>query len=194
VAEAAAVRDLEAVAATLDTPIALRSPADWDRWLPEGKPYPGSSTEEDMATCPRLSDRLGAALGTKMSYWTGTLPQGPWGCTWATVPLSYGPEAPKYPYLASVGFLADGTTTEQMSNSFFHHQGRSCPSIAVPSAGDGAFLVRCEELDGVTYSLVTHDTRPAGIWVLNVGAREDAAHPATDLLPAVVDGVLSAFG
>jgi len=64
----------------------------------------------------------------------------------------------------------------------------------VPSAGDGAFLVRCEELDGLTYSLVTHDTRTAGIWVLNVGAREDAAHPAKDLLPPVVDGVLSAFG
>ena len=58
-----------------------------DQWLPAGKPYPGADTEDELSTCPRLSDRLGAALGRKMSYWTGTLPGGPYGCTWATVPL-----------------------------------------------------------------------------------------------------------
>jgi hypothetical protein len=194
VGDAAALRELEAVAATLDTPVALTSPADWDRWLPAGKPFPGADTAEDMATCPRLTDRLEAALGTRMSYWTGTLPNGPGGCTWATVPLSYGPDPYSYPYLASVGFLADGTTTEQMSTGFFHHQGRICPSIAAPAVGDGAFLVRCEELEGTTYALITRDTRTAGIWILDVSAREDAAHPATDLIPPVIDGVVSAFG
>ncbi len=47
-----------------------------------------------------------------MSYWVGTLPEGPCGCKWATVPLYSGPNAPNYPYLASVGFQDDGTTTE----------------------------------------------------------------------------------
>jgi hypothetical protein len=193
-ADADAQRQLAEVAGRLPERIELASPLAWDRWLPEGKPFPGASTEEDMATCPRLTDRLEAALGTEMSYWTGTLPQGPSGCTWATVPLSYGPDPYDYPYLASVGFLADGTTTEQLSTSFYYRQGRICPSIPVPSAGDGAFLVRCGELDGTTYVLVTRDTRTAGVWVLNVSARADAAHPAADLIPPVVDGVISAFG
>lgn len=193
-ADPAALADLQAVAATLTTPIALSSPPAWDRWLPAGKPYPGADTADDLSTCPRLADRLGAALGTKMSYWTGTLPQGPVGCTWATVPLKAGPDAPNYPYLASVGFLDDGTTTEQLSHGFYHHQGRLCPSVAVPAAGEGAYLVRCEELDGITYTVLTRDTRTPGLWVLSGSARADAAHPALDVFRPLVDGTVSAFG
>ncbi len=194
-ADPAALRELDAVAATLTTPIVLSSPAEWDRWLPAGKPYPGVDSTDDMATCPRLTDRLEAALGVEMSYWKGTLPQGPSGCTWATVPLSYGPDPYDHPYLAGVGFLADGTTTEQMSRSFFHHQGRICPSIPLPSAGEGAHLIRCEELEGgLSYVLALRDARTTGVWVLVATAREDAGHPATDLLPPVVDGVRSTFG
>jgi hypothetical protein len=193
-ADPAALADLRAVAATLTTPIALTSPAGWDRWLPAGKPYPGADTADDMSTCPRLSDRLGAALGTKMSYWIGTLPQGPYGCQWATVPLYSGPNAPNYPYLASVGFVSDGSTTEQQAGSFYHHQGRLCPHVAVPSVGEGASLVRCEELDGITYALVLPDTRTAGVWTLIASARSDAAHPATDVLRPVIEGVVDAFG
>jgi len=193
-ADPAALADLAAVAATLTTPIALTSPAGWDRWLPAGKPYPGADTADDMSTCPRLSDRLGAALGTKMSYWVGTLPQGPYGCQWATVPLYVGPNAPNYPYLASVGFVSDGSTTEQQAGSFYHHQGRLCPHVAVPSVGEGASLVRCEELGGITYALVLPDTRTAGVWTLIASARSDAAHPATDVLRPVIQGAVAAVG
>ena len=189
----AARADLEAVAAGLTTPVVLSSPAEWDQWLPEGKPFPGADTAEDLATCPKLADRLGAALGQKMSYWTGTLP-GPGGCTWVPVPLKYGPDPYDYAYLASVGFLADGTTTEQLSGGFFHHQGRICPSVAVPSAGEGAYLVRCEELGGVSYAVLTRDARTDGIWVLMATARADASHPAVDVLRPVLDGVVRAYG
>jgi len=193
-ADAAALADLDAVAATLKTRIELTSPTSWDRWLPAGKPYPGADTADDISTCPRLSDRIGAAVGTKMSYWTGTLPMGPVGCNWATVPLKAGPDAPNYPYLASVGFLDDGTTTEKLSHGFYHHQGRLCPSVAVPAAGDGAYLVRCDEPTGISYTVVTRDTRTPGIWVLSGEARSDAAHPATDVLRPTLEGVRAAFG
>ena len=193
-ADPAALADLAAVAATLSTPLTLTSPVDWDRWLPAGKPYPGADTADDMSTCPRLSDRLGAALGTKMSYWVGTLPEGPYGCQWATVPLYAGPNAPNYPYLASVGFLSDGSTTEQLSKHFYHHQGRLCPSVAVPAAGEGTYLVRCDDVDGISYVVVTRDTRTAGVWSLSASARPDAAHPATDVLRPVIEGAIAAFG
>jgi len=192
-ADPAALADLDAVASTLTTPLALTSPAAWDQWLPEGKPYPGANTEDDMSTCPRLADRLGTALGTRMSYWVGTLP-GPGGCRWATVPLKSGPDAPKYPYLGNVDFVGDGSTAEQLSGRFYHHQGRLCPGVAVPGGGDGAYLVRCEELDGITYSVITRDTRTAGVWILSGSARSDAARPATDVLRPVIEGVVAAFG
>jgi hypothetical protein len=57
-----------------------------------------------------------------MSYWTGTLPKGPVGCTWATVPLSCdGPY--HYAYVLSVGHLADGMTTADWRNHSYEHQG-----------------------------------------------------------------------
>ena len=37
----------------------------WDQWLPAGKPYPGADPADDLSTCPKLSDRLGAALGRR---------------------------------------------------------------------------------------------------------------------------------
>jgi len=185
--------DLDAVAARLDTPIVLSSPAEWDRWLPVGKPYPGASTEEDIATCPHLADRLSTALGTGMSYWTGTLPQGPVGCTWVPVPLSYdGPY--DYAYIASVGFLADGTTTEQLRGGFYHHQGRVCPGIDAPAAGAGAVLVRCEAEDGIEYTVAAPDTRTDGVWVLQAKAQDDAARPTSDVLTTLLDGVVAAYG
>jgi hypothetical protein len=192
-ADPAALAHLDEVAATLTTPLTLTAPPAWDRWLPAGKPYPGTGPADDMSTCPRLAGRLGAALGTKMSYWVGTLPTGPYGCQWATVPLYSGPDAPDYPYLASIGFVSDGTTSEQVSGGFHHHQGRRCPSVAVPSAHEGAYLVRCEEPDGISYALVLPDIRTTGVWVLSGMARSDAAHPATDVLRPVVEGAVSAF-
>jgi hypothetical protein len=191
-ADPAALADLDAVAATLTDPIVLTTPAGWDQWLPADKPYPGVDTADDMSTCPKLSDRLGAALDHTMSYWTGTLPGG--GCTWATVPLYAGPNAPNYPYVASVSFLSDGRTTEQTAAAFYHHQGRLCPYVTVPSAGRGVYLTRCEELDGISYVLVLPDTRTSGVWVLSGQARSDAAHPATDVLRPVIEGTVATFG
>ncbi|MCU1592100.1 MAG: hypothetical protein JWP11_3356 [Frankiales bacterium] len=193
-ADPAALADLHAVAATLTTRLTLTSPATWDKWLPAGKPYPGKDTADDLSTCPRLAGRLGAALGTKMSYWVGTLPEGPYGCQWATVPLYSGPNAANYPYLASVGFLGDGTTSEGLAGGFYHHQGRLCPDVAVPSVGKGAYLVRCEDLDGLSYVLVLRDTRTSGVWVLSGMARSDAAHAATDVLRPVIAGAAATFG
>ena len=188
-ADPAALADLHAVAATLTTPIRLTSPTAWEKWLPEGKPYPGADTADDMSTCPTLSARLGAAVGTKMSYWVGTLP-GPGGCRWATVPLYAGPDAPNYPYLVNVDFEDDGKTAAQLSGG----QGRLCPSVAVPAVGDEAYLFRCEELDGITYVVVFPDTRTSGVWSLSASARSDAPHPATDLLQPLIDGTVAAFG
>jgi hypothetical protein len=193
-ADPAALADLHAVAATLTRPLTLTSPAGWDTWLPAAKPYPGKDTADDLSTCPRMADRLGAALGRKMSYWVGTLPEGPYGCQWATVPLYAGPNSPNYPYLASIGFLDDGTTTQELGNGFYHHQGRLCPSVAVPAAGAGAYLVRCDDVNGVTYVVVTRDARTAGIWCLIGSARSDAAHSARDVFLTVVAGAVHAYG
>jgi hypothetical protein len=193
-ADPAALADLDAVAATLTTPITLTSPTGWDRWLPDRKPYPGADTADDLSTCPVLSDRLGGALGTRMSYWVGTLPMGPYGCQWATVPLYAGPDAPNYPYLANVGFVSDGSTSAQLSGGFYHHGNHLCPSVAVPTVGADAYLTRCEELDGVSYVLTLPDRRTGGVWVLAGQARDDAAHPAIDVLRPVLAGAATTFG
>jgi hypothetical protein len=192
-ADPAALADLDEVAATLTTPITLTSPTEWDQWLPQGKPYPGADTADDLSTCPKLSDRLGAALGRKMSYWVGTLP-GPGGCRWATVPLYVGPDAPNYPYLADVDFEDDGKTAARLSGGYYHHQGRLCPRVAVPAAGNDTYLVRCEDVEGVTYSLVLPDTRTDGVWSLSGQARPDAPHPAIDVFRTVLDGAVAAYG
>lgn len=167
--------ELVETAALLDSPLTLTSPAQWDQWLPEGKPFPGASLEEEISTCPRLSDRLSAALGQKMSYWTGTLPSGPFGCTWATVPLSYGPDAPNYPYVISVGYLADGTTTDSWRHQNYEHQGAICPDVDVPAVSPGAVLVRCGG-DTTDYALALPDRRRDGVWFLQAEARGTAAH------------------
>ena len=184
--------ELAEAAALLDTPVTLSSPAQWDQWLPAGKPYPGASTEEDVATCPRLAAGLSAALGVQMSYWTGTLPNGPSGCNWATVPLSYdGPY--DYAYVLSVGYLADGTTTEDWRHHFYEHQGATCPDVDVPAVAPGAVLVRCED-EATSYALVLPDQRRDGVWFLTADTRSFAAHPASYALTALIDGVVAAYG
>jgi hypothetical protein len=185
--------ELAATAALLDSPVRLSSPAEWDHWLPEGKPYPGASTEEEMSTCPRLADRLNAALGVRMSYWTGTLPGGPdgGGCTWATVPLSYdGPY--HYPYLVSVGYASDGTV-ETWRHHFYEHQGKICPDVDVPAV-PGAALVRCVNDEVTSYTLVLPDVRREGVWLLEADTRPNAQHPTSFVLTTLVDGVTAAYG
>lgn len=126
-----------------------------------------------------------------MSYWTGTLPNGPVGCSWATVPLSYGPDAPNYPYVLSVGYVADGSTTEDQH--FFEHQGAICPDVDVPAVGPGAVLVRCAD-DTTSYALVLPDRRRDGVWLLLAEARGTAAHPASYALTSLVDAVSGVYG
>jgi hypothetical protein len=191
-ADPAALAELEAVAAGLPSPLALTSPAAWDQWLPEGKPFPGASLEEEISTCPRLADRLGAALGTKMSYWTGTLPGGPYGCSWVPVPLEY--DTPDYDYVIAVGFVADGTTAEGLARGFATAHG-PCPWKEAPAAAPGAVLVRCASLGSTEYTLALPDTRvPGGLWTLIVTVKDRAAVPGPQVLPVLIQGVTAAFG
>ena len=191
-ADPAALADLDAVAATLTTRLALASPPAWDQWLPEGKPYPGSSLEEEISTCPQLADRLGAATGQTMSYWTGTLPTGPYGCTWVPVPLEY--DSPDYDYVIAVGFVADGTTAASLAGGFATADGPR-PWTEVPTAAPGAVLIRCAPENSTEYTLALPDTRvPGGLWTLIVTVKDRAAVPGAEILPVLVDGVVAAFG
>jgi len=191
-ADPAALAEIDAVAATLTTPLALTSPTSWDQWLPEGKPYPGSSLEEEIATCPQLATRLTAALGQKMSYWTGTLPRGPYGCTWVPVPLVY--DSPDYDYVIAVGFVSDGTTPESLARSNAT-AGGPCPWRELPDLAPGAVLVRCASGDSTEYTLALTDTRlPGGLWTLVVDVKDRAAVPASRVLPVLVEGAVAAFG
>jgi hypothetical protein len=179
----AAQRELASVAAGLPA-VSLTSPAAWDQWLPEGKPFPGADLEDDLSTCPVLSDRLGQVTGQRMSYWTGTLP-GPMGCAWAETPLDY--DFADYDYVVSVGFLADGSTDWFPIGS--------CARLDVPAVADGAVLGRCEWQGYATYVLAVPDTRLAeGLWILNVQTKAGAQVPPSAVLPALVDGVVAAFG
>jgi hypothetical protein len=147
-----------------------------------------------MATCPHLADRLNAALGVRMSYWTGTLPGGRdgGGCTWATVPLSYdGPY--HYPYLVSVSYASDGTV-DTWRHHFYEHQGAICPDVDVPIAAPGAALVRCVNDEVTSYVLVLSDVRRDGVWLLEADTRPNAQHPTSFVLTTLVDGVTAAYG
>ena len=176
-----------------DTPVRLSSPAEWDQWLPAGKPYPGTSTAEEMSTCPELTDRLGAALGARMSYWTGTLPGGRRRAARGRRPaLNDGPYPP-IPYLVSVGYPADGTT-DSWSQHFYEHQGRAvCPDVDVPTA-PGAALVRCVNDEVTSYSLVLPESAGEGVWSLEADTRPNAPPATSFVLTTLVDGVTAAFG
>jgi hypothetical protein len=187
------VAELGQVAAGLPR-VSLSSPELWDQWLPEGKPYPGADTADDLSTCPVLSSRLAAVTGQEMSYWTGTLP-GP-GCTWVETPLSA--QNNDYDYLIGVGFLADGTTRDSFRG---YREGpgqgiHACPSTDLPAVSEGALLLRCDSSSWTTYTLVVPDTRlDGGLWVLTAQSKNVIApvRPAA-ILPVLVDGVVAAFG
>ncbi|MGY1687530.1 hypothetical protein ACI8AK_18255 [Geodermatophilus sp. SYSU D00867] len=195
-AQAAAQPELDAVVSELGGPVTLGSPAEWDRWLPDGRPYPGDDLEDDLSTCPVLSARLGEVTGREMSYWAGTLPNGPAGCTWVPVPLVY--DTVDHDTVVSVGFLADGTTVEEYARDARQGPGQGvapCPRADVPSAPGGALLLRCESSGTTSYTLVVPDTRlEGGVWFLVVSTDERATAPAADVLPALVEGATAAFG
>jgi hypothetical protein len=198
-AQAAAQPELDALVAELPSSVDLSSPTTWDRWLPGMKPYPGASDEEDMATCPHLADGLSTALGMRMSYWTGTLPQGPVGCTWVDVPLEYdGPY--DYQYLISVGFLSDGTTVDQYAQQATNglpNTPVACPRVPVAGPAGGGVLISCDGMDdryGAAYTLVVPDARGQGIWVLMASAQHNAPQDSDVALRALVHGVEQNYG
>jgi hypothetical protein len=173
----------------------LTSPEEWDRWLPEGKPFPGTDLEDDLSTCPVLSARLAEVTGQEMSYWSGTLPNGPSGCTWVEIPLSA--ENNDYDYVISVGFLADGTTTDSFRR---YREGpgmgtHACPVADLPAVSAEALLVRCGSSGVTSYTLVLPDARlDGGIWILTVSSKDSTdIRPAT-ILPVLVEGVVATFG
>ena len=190
---AEAEADLVQVAAGMPSSLELTSPTEWDQWLPDAKPYPGRDTDEDIATCPVLSDGLSSALGQRMSYWIGTLPSGPYGCQWAPVPLLY--DTIDYPFSVSVGFLADGTTPESYAPSLLDWvpQGDPVPCPATAVAGD-AMLIRCASGPGTTFQLAVPDARGAGTWVLVATADRDGRVTAADAFTALLDGVVRNYG
>lgn len=185
-------RDLAQLAAELSGPVVLTSPTAWDQWLPGMKPYPGAGTADDISTCPVLSDGLSSALGQRMSYWIGTLPMGPVGCTWAPVPLQY--DTIDYPFTVSVGFLGDGTTPAQLAGTavtVVDGRPASCPSTEVPGGG---LLYECWNQGTSSFELSVPDARGAGVWVLDAEADDDSAVSAHDAFLALVDGVTRNYG
>ncbi len=188
---AAEKAELRQTAGLLTSPVRLSSPASWDRWLPAGKPYPGASTADDISTCPTLAARLTSALGVKISYWIGTLPN-EGGCVWVPVPLEYdGPYT--YAYTLTVSYLA-GTSSEEWRHHFYEHQGAICPDVDVPAVGTGAILVRCVR-EGPGYVLVLPDQRRRdGVWLIDADTRPNAKHPASYALTALIAAVKGVYG
>jgi hypothetical protein len=186
------VAELQQVAAGLPA-VTLASPELWDQWLPEGRPYPQASIDEDAATCPRLAARLGEVIGQQMSYWTGTLPG--YGCTWVETPLD--PDFADYDYVVTVAFWADGTTVDEFRRlregpgQGTHH----CPWVDLPSVAPGSLLARCAGPGTTGYTLAVPDIRvEGGLWVLGVTVEDAAAVRPATILPVLVDGVVSEFG
>ncbi|GAA3177035.1 hypothetical protein GCM10010531_33420 [Blastococcus jejuensis] len=188
------VAELEEVAAGLPA-VTLTAPELWDQWLPEGRPYPQSSIDEDALTCPRLSARLAEVTGQEMSYWSGTLPNSPNGCTWVEVPLDAVNNV--YDYFITVGFTADGTTVDDFRR-FREGPGQGthhCPWVDLPSVAAGSLLVRCASPDSTSYALVVPDTRvDGGLWILSVSGDDAAAVRPAAILPVLVEGVVAEFG
>jgi hypothetical protein len=178
--------ELRAVAAGLSAPVSLTAPAAWVRWGTARPTYP-----HDVDGCPHLATRLTAALGTAMGYWQGTLPQGPYGCTWVPVPPSLpGPSA----YQLDVGWSTGGTTTGQLSAGPPEGgAGTRCPEVEVPAVGPGAELVRCEGTTDVEYTLVLRDAGGPGVWRLHARARDDARHTPAEALDALVGAVTRSY-
>jgi hypothetical protein len=180
------------VQARLPSSVALTSPAEWDRWLPEGPPMMGE------ASCPEIAGTLGAVLGQEVDYWTGKLPDGPRGCTWVAAPRTPRTELYDYAYVLDIGFLGDGTTAEDLGHSG-SYVGRT-RGIPVPCArleAAGGLLVRCEgstSADDASWTLVLPDGRGAGVWVLNAYARSDASLPSSDAFVALVGAAIGVYG
>jgi DNA-directed RNA polymerase specialized sigma24 family protein len=195
-ARQAARSALEDAAVVLGAAPALTSPAEWDQWLPEGRPAQGSTGQEDEDTCPPLSGRLSADLGLPMAYWTGALPRGPVGCTWVPgpVPLSQGGPY-DYAQVVSVGFVAGAApaTIEELRTALLPGADRGgtvpCPAAEVPGGG---VLISCTGPTGgyeAPLVLAVPDTRGAGVWVLSATVEWGADRSTAEVLAVLAEAV-----
>ncbi len=199
-ARRAAQPRLEAAVAGLGAPLVLTSPAEWDQWLPDGRPAQGTTGQEDEDTCPPLAGRLTADLGVPMSYWTGALPRGPVGCTWVPDPVPLSEGGPyDYAQVVSVGFVedGDGTTIEQLRTALLPGAGRGavpCPAADVP--GGGALISCVGPTGGYETPLVlaVPDARGAGVWILSATVQWGAERSTAEVLAVLVEAVRPVYG
>ncbi len=200
-AAAAAVRaQLDDAVARLGAPLRLTSPAEWDQWLPRGRPPQGTTGQEDEGTCPPLSDELAASLDAPIGYWTGALPRGPVGCTWVPSPAPLSEGGPyDYAYVLSVGFVedGDGTSIERLRSAFAPggpRSGTPCPALEVPGGGE---LIGCPEDDGrddAHLVLAVPDVRGEGVWVLSARVQPHTGRSSAEALAVLVEAVRPAYG
>ncbi len=186
---------LEAAVVELATPLTLSSPAEWDRWLPAGRP-----ARDDEGTCPPLADRLTADLGVPMTYRAGSLPRGPVGCAWVPGPR---PLSEGGPYddaqVVGVGFVADedGTAIERLRTEVLPAAvRRDTPCLAADVPGGGA-LIGCTGpggSSGTPLVLAVPDARGAGVWVLSATAEHGAGRSAAEVLAVLVEALRPVYG
>ncbi|SNS88009.1 DNA-directed RNA polymerase specialized sigma subunit, sigma24 family [Geodermatophilus saharensis] len=186
---------LEAAVLTLAAPLTLTSPAEWDRWLPGGRP-----ARDDEGSCPPLADPLTARLGVPMGYGGGALPRGPVGCTWVPEPRSLSEGGPyDDAQLVGVGFLADedGTAIERLRTEVLPAAAhRDSPCLAADVPGGGA-LIGCTGPGGSTATplvLAVPDARGAGVWVLSAAAQHEAPRSSAEVLAVLVETLLPVYG
>jgi hypothetical protein len=199
-ARQAARSTLEDAAAVLGAPPALTSPAEWDQWLPEGRPAQSLTGRADEDTCPPLADRLSADLGIPMGYWTGALPRGALGCTWVPRPVPMSVGGPyDYAQVVSVGFVADGdgTAIGELRTALLPGAGRGvvpCPAVDVP--GGGALISCTGPAGGYEAPLVlaVPDARGAGVWVLSATVEEGAERSTAEVLAVLAGALRPVYG
>lgn len=197
----AAVRaQLADAAARIGAAPRLTSPAEWDQWLPRGRPPQGTTGQADENTCPPLSGPLAAALDAPMGYWTGALPRGPVGCTWVPAPAPLSEGLPyDYAYVLSVGFVhdRDGTSIETLRTTFAPGGPGTralCPAADLP--GGGA-LIGCPDDDGdlgVRLLLAVRDARGVGVWVLSARVQPETGRSPAEALEVLVGEVAAVYG
>jgi hypothetical protein len=184
---AAAETELRAfVAAHLTAPVSLTSPIEWAGADPD-RPAPGG-----MATCPHLADRLGTQLGGRWTYTFGSLPNYG-GCSWTPVP--WVPEAdPTLRYFESVGFAPGVDVASADAHLRYQAAGTQCPEVDAPAVAPGAFAVRCQDPDDLTYELVVPDAAGRGLWSLRTYAgHAQTGHTAQEGLVALVAAAQAAY-